>query len=150
MKFISTNCNQDTPTHSSDYANTQIHIQPSQGDYICPYCGVFMLPLSLHDCESIRIDASTGVEVQCPSCDYKLNPITDQTKHASKLTPKITEEMLADEEGEGNSNIFEVVENEDSSRAVDEDDEEPSYFTEDDKRDEESLRRKGYRILSSN
>jgi hypothetical protein len=109
-----------------------------------------MLPLSLHDCESIRIDASTGVEVQYPSCGYKLNPITDQTKHASKLTPKITEEMIADEEGEGNSNIFEVVEDEDSSRAVDEDDEEPSYFTEDDKRDEESLRRKGYRILSSN
>jgi hypothetical protein len=51
-------------------------------------------------------------------------------------TPKITEEMIADEEGEGNSNIFEVVEDEDSSRAVDEDDEEPSYFTEDDKRDE--------------
>jgi hypothetical protein len=37
--------------------------------------------------------------VQCPSCGYKLNPITDQTKHASKLTPKITEEMIADEEG---------------------------------------------------
>ena len=69
-----------------------------------------------------------------------LTPITDQTKHASKLTPKITEEMIADEEEEGNSNIFEVVEDEDSSRAVDEDD----------KRDEESLRRKGYRILSSN
>jgi predicted Zn-ribbon and HTH transcriptional regulator len=97
-----------------------------------------MLPLLLHAYESISTDAV--IEVQCPGCGYKLNPITDQTKHASKLTPKITEEMIADEEGEGNSNIFEVVEDEDSSRAVDEDD----------KRDEESLRRKGYMILSSN
>jgi hypothetical protein len=65
-------------------------IQPSQGDYICPYCGFFMLPLSFHDSESIRTDANTVVEVQCPSFGYKLNPITDQTKHASKLSPKIT------------------------------------------------------------
>jgi hypothetical protein len=119
-------------------------IQPSQGDYICPYCGVFMLPLSLHDCESIRTDASTGVEVQCQSCGYKLNPITDQTKHASKISPKITEEMIADEYEDS---IFETIE-EDSGRI--EDKEETYDFAEDDKRDEKSLRRKGYRIFSSN
>jgi hypothetical protein len=59
-----------------------------------------MLPLSPHDYESIRTYVSAGVEVQCPSCGYKLDPITDQTKHATKLTLKITEEMKADEEDE--------------------------------------------------
>lgn len=116
-------------------------IQPSQGDYFCPCCGVFMLPLLLHDYESIRTDVSAGVEVQCPSCGYKLDPTTDETKHASKLTP----EMIADEKDE--DSIFETVE-EDSSRI--EDNEETDYFAEDDKRDEKSLRRRGYRIVSSN
>jgi hypothetical protein len=40
-----------------------------------------------------------------------------------------------------------VVEDEDSSRAGDEDEDDP--FAEDDGRGEESLRKKGYRILSS-
>jgi hypothetical protein len=53
--------------------------------------------------------------------------------------------MISEEE-EGGSNIFEVVADEDSSRAVNE---EINDFTEDDKRDEASLRRKGYKILSS-
>jgi hypothetical protein len=53
--------------------------------------------------------------------------------------------MIADEEDE--DSIFETVE-EDSSRI--EDNEETDYFAEDDKRDEESLRRRGYRIVSSN
>jgi hypothetical protein len=105
---------------------------------------VFSCFLSLHDYEAISTDASPGVEVQCPSCGYMLSPITDQTKHASKLTPKITEEMIADEE---EASIFETVE-EDSDRI--EDNEETDDFAEDDKRDEESLRRKGYRIVSSN
>jgi hypothetical protein len=34
-------------------------IEPSQGDCICPYCDVFMLPLSPHDYESIRTYVST-------------------------------------------------------------------------------------------
>jgi predicted RNA-binding Zn-ribbon protein involved in translation (DUF1610 family) len=117
-------------------------VQPSQGDYICPFCGIFMLPIH-YSAEAVSF------EVQCPSCGYKLDPITDQTKHASKLTPKITEEQIADEEeGEGSTITFEVVEDEDSSRAGDEDEDDP--FAEDDRRDEESLRKKGYRILSSN
>lgn len=70
--------------------------------------------------------------------------LTDQTKHASKLSPKITEEMIADEDEDS---IFETIE-EDSGRI--EDKEETYDFAEDDKRDEESLRRKGYRIFSSN
>jgi DNA-directed RNA polymerase subunit RPC12/RpoP len=57
-------------------------LQPSQGDYICPYCGVFMLPISL------RANESISSEVQCPSCGYRPDPTTDQTKHASKLVPK--------------------------------------------------------------
>jgi hypothetical protein len=69
----------------------------------------------------------------------------NHAKHASKLIPKITDEMISEEE-EGGSNIFEVVVDEDSSRAVNE--EEINDFTEDDKRDEASLRRKGYKILS--
>jgi hypothetical protein len=117
-------------------------VQPSQGDYLCPCCYIFMLPLSLHDYETI------SSEVQCPSFGYKLDPMTDQTKHAYKLTPKITEEMISEEE-EGGSNIFEVIADEDSGRTADDNDE-PNDFTEDDKRDEESLKRKGYRILSSN
>jgi hypothetical protein len=91
---------------------------------------------------------AVSLEVQCPSRGYRLDPMTDQTKHASKLTPKIagTVAEVAEEE-EGSSNIFEVVEDEDSSRAGDEDEDDP--FAEDDGRDEESLSKKGYRILSS-
>jgi hypothetical protein len=63
---------------------------------------------------------------------------------ASKLSPKITEEMIAYEDEDS---IFETIE-EDSGRI--EDKEETYDFAEDDKRDEESLRRKGYRIFSSN
>jgi hypothetical protein len=54
----------------------------------------------------------------------------DQTKHASKLIPEITEEMISGEDEDG-SNIFEVVKVEDSSRAGDEDEEDP--FAEDPK-----------------
>jgi predicted RNA-binding Zn-ribbon protein involved in translation (DUF1610 family) len=117
---------------------SEIGIGVQVGDYVCPCCGIVML--SLH-----HSDEAVSLEVQCPSCGYKLDPTTDQTKHASKLTPKITEEMIADEEDE--DTIFETVE-EDSGRI--EDNEETDYFAEEDKRDEESLRRRGYRILSSN
>jgi hypothetical protein len=51
--------------------------------------------------------------------------------------------MIADEDED---TIFETVD-EDSGQAKDE--EELDDFAEDDKRDEESLRRKGYRIVSS-
>ena len=37
-------------------------------------------------------------EVQCPSCGYKFNPVEKQAKHPSRLTAKITEEMIADED----------------------------------------------------
>lgn len=114
-------------------------LQPSQGAYVCPFCGVVILPIH-YSAEDV------SVEVQCPSCGYRLDPTTDQIKHASKLTPKITEEQIADEEeGEGGSNIFGVVEDEDSSHAGDEDEDDP--FTGDDRRDLESLRRKGYGIV---
>jgi hypothetical protein len=53
-------------------------------------------------------------------------------------------EMIADEDDD--NNIFETVD-EDSGRA--EDDEEIDEFAEDDKRDEEGLKRRGYTILSS-
>jgi hypothetical protein len=97
-----------------------------------------MLPLH-HTHEAVSL------EVQCPSCGYILNPITeDQAKHAFRLTPKITEEMIADED---EHTFFDVVD-EDSGQAIDE--EEIDDFAEDDKRDEESLRRKGYKIVSSN
>jgi hypothetical protein len=52
--------------------------------------------------------------------------------------------MIADED---ENTIFETVD-EDSGQAKDE--KEIDDFAEDDKRDEESLRRKGYRIVSSN
>jgi predicted RNA-binding Zn-ribbon protein involved in translation (DUF1610 family) len=127
--------------HYKDAAAVDISdVQPSQGDYVCPFCGVVMLPTH-YSVEAVSL------EVQCPSCGYKLDPTTDQTKHASKLTPKITEEMISEEE-EGSSIIFEVVADEDSSRAGDEDEDDP--FAEDDRRVEESLRRKGYKILSAN
>src|SRR5918994_6555626 len=64
------------------------------GNYVCPYCGVIMLPLSLAAYERDGPDA----EVQCPSCGYKFNPVEKQTKHPSRLTAKITEEMIADED----------------------------------------------------
>jgi predicted RNA-binding Zn-ribbon protein involved in translation (DUF1610 family) len=106
-------------------------------DNVCPYCGVIMLPLH-HTYEAV------SPEVQCPSCGYMLNPnTTDQARHTSRLTPKITQEMIADED---ENTIFETVD-EDSGR--DEDEEEIDDFAEDDRRDEESLRRKGYKILSS-
>jgi hypothetical protein len=98
------------------------------GDCVCPCCSVIMLPLSLEAYERGGPEA----EVQCPSCGYKLNPLTDQTKHTSKLIPKITEEMIADEDED---TIFETVD-EDSGQAKDE--EEIDDFAEDDKRDEES------------
>jgi hypothetical protein len=126
--------------HYKDAAAVDISdLQPSRGDYVCPFCGAVTLPIH-YSAEAVSL------AVQCPSCGYKLDPTTtDRTKHASKLTPKITEEMIADEEDE--ATIFGTVE-EDSSRI--EDNEETDYFAEDDKRDEESLRRRGYRIISSN
>jgi hypothetical protein len=54
--------------------------------------------------------------------------------------------MIADEDED--DSIFETID-EDSGRAEDEE-EETNDFVEDNKRDEESLRRKGYRIVSSN
>jgi uncharacterized Zn finger protein (UPF0148 family) len=119
-----------------DISNVGVQI----ADYVCPYCGVIMLPL-------LRSDEAVSLEAQCPSCGYRLDPTTttDQAKHASRLTPKITEEMIADEDVD---TIFETVD-EDSSRATDDDGEEEDDFAEDDRRDEESLRRKGYRIVSS-
>jgi DNA-directed RNA polymerase subunit RPC12/RpoP len=119
-----------------DISDTGVQV----GQYVCPYCGVEMLPLSLQYSQE-----ATNLEAQCPSCGYKLNLITDQTKHASRLTPKITEDMIADEDED---TIFETVD-EDLGQVTD-DDEEIDDFAEDDKRDEESLRREGYKIVSSN
>jgi DNA-directed RNA polymerase subunit M/transcription elongation factor TFIIS len=110
-------------------------------DYVCPYCSIIMLPV--HQSQS---DEAVSLEVQCASCGYKLDLDTaDQAKHASKLTPKITEEMIAD--GDEDDTIFETAD-EDPSRTTN-DDEETNDFAEDDRRDDESLRRKGYRIVSS-
>ena len=124
----------DKDVEAIDISNVQQRI----GDYVCPICDVLMLPQ--------HVSETVSVEVQCPSCGFKLNPITDQVKHASMLIPKITEEMITDEDY---TNIFEVVADEDSGRAVGKE-EETNDFIEDDRRDEESLRRKGYKILSSN
>ena len=111
------------------------------GDYVCPYCGVIMLPLSLAAYERDGPDA----EVQCPSCGYKFNPVEKQAKHPPRLTAKVTEEMIADEDE--TDSIFETLD-EDSGQYGDEE-EENDYFAEDDRRDEESLRRKGYTMVSS-
>lgn len=115
------------------------NVEPEFGDYVCPNCSVLMLPLYTHETETVI------PEVQCLSCGSKLNPITDQAKHASMLVPKITEEMITDED---DPNIFEVVADEDSGQ-IRIREEETNDFIEDDKRDEEGLKRKGYRILSS-
>ena len=107
------------------------------GDYVYPYCGVIITCCYERD----GLDA----EVQCPSCGYKFNPVEKQAKHPSRLTAKITEEMIADEDE--TDSIFETLD-EDSGQYRDEE-EENDYFAEDNRRDEESLRRKGYTIVSS-
>ena len=68
-----------------------------------------------------------------------------QAKHPPRLTAKVTEEMIADEDE--TDSIFETLD-EDSGQYGDEE-EENDYFAEDDRRDEESLRRKGYTMVSS-
>jgi hypothetical protein len=69
--------------------------------------------------------------------------VEKQAKHPSRLTAKITEEMIADEDE--TDSIFETLD-EDSGQSGDEE-EENDYFVEDARRDEESLRRKGYTIV---
>lgn len=46
-------------------------IQPSQGNYICPFCGVVMLPIH-YSAEAVSL------EVQYPSCGYRLDPTTTE------------------------------------------------------------------------
>jgi hypothetical protein len=101
---------------------------------------VWRLCLSLLWCHNVPLSLQAykrdcpDSEVQRPTCGYKLDPvdIDNQGEHHSRLTAKITEEMIADEDGGEGVIVFETVV-EDSCQIADE--EENDYFEKDDRRD---------------
>jgi uncharacterized Zn finger protein (UPF0148 family) len=101
------------------------------GNYICPFCGIAMLTIN-----------NIEPDLKCPSCGHTRNPLTSQMKHSRTITSVVTRERITEQE----SIIFDTaMENAD----LEWNEEEQNPMIQDAERDDERMRRKGYKVSST-
>lgn len=99
--------------------------------YLCPNCSSIMLATRIED----------HTEYKCPLCGTEKNPMVDTMKHASILTPAMTEDQISSGE---DLNVFEVLSDESGLESVEREPDNP--ILEEDKKQDEAWRRKGYKV----
>jgi uncharacterized Zn finger protein len=103
------------------------------GNYICPFCGIQMLTIN---------EKAIEPDLKCPSCGHTRNPITDQMKHSRTISSVVTRERITEQE----SIIFDIAtENSD----LEWNNENDNPMIQDAERDDERMRRKGYKVNST-
>ena len=102
------------------------------GEIICPSCGILMLPSN-----NLAVDPS----YRCPQCGIIQNTILNQMKHSRTISSVVTRERITEQE----SIIFDLVS---EVSDLQQDEEEQNPMIQDAERDDEWMRRKGYKVTS--
>jgi DNA-directed RNA polymerase subunit RPC12/RpoP len=110
------------------------HITTHVGNYICPFCSIQMLAIN---------EKAIEPDLKCPTCGHARNPITDQMKHSRTISSVITRERITEQE----SVTFDIVL--ENSGLEKEPEEEDNPMLQESERDDERMRRKGYKVSST-